>query len=77
VVSGSSATTAAEIPLSVVGVGGSATLTAFGLLNGAVTGSPWGLAPTSGTLNGVTTTLTASGFDSRNASGADTLSSSR
>jgi len=34
-----------------------------------------GLAPvtTSGTLNGVTTTLTASGFDGRNASGAGTL----
>lgn len=75
VASGGTATTAAEIPLTVVGVGGSSTFSAFGLLTGTVTGNKWGLGTVtaSGALNGVTTTLTASGFDNRNASGAGTL----
>jgi len=74
--SGGTATTVAEIPLSVVGVGGSVSFSAlFGLLTGTVTGSTWGLAPVSasGVLNGVTSTLTAAGYDNRNASGAGTL----
>ncbi len=66
----------ANIPLSVVGKGGSVGFSAFGgLVAGTVTGNAWtvGGVTQSGVLNGATTVLSASGFDNRDASGNGTL----
>ena len=66
----------ATIPLSVVGQGGTTGFSAFGgLVAGTVTGNPWtvGALTQTGVLNGATTTLTASGFDNRDANGNGTL----
>ncbi|HYB13813.1 MAG TPA: PEP-CTERM sorting domain-containing protein [Myxococcota bacterium] len=65
-----------EIPLSVVGNGGSATGSLLlGLIGFTIQGNPWQLAAltTSGVLNGSTTVLTAAGFDNRAAGGAGVL----
>jgi hypothetical protein len=67
--------TVAEIPLSVVGVGGSLTFNVLGLATGTITGNPWqlGVVTVSGAVSGVTTVLTAAGFDNRSVGGTGTL----
>ena len=65
-----------EIPLSVVGNGGSATGSLLlGLIGFTIQGNPWTTAAitSSGVLNNATTTLTAAGFDNRVANGTGTL----
>ncbi len=66
----------AALPLSTIGVGGTGTFDSFGgLVSGTLTGNPWtvGSVTQTGRLNGVTTVLTAAGFDARTASGEGTL----
>jgi hypothetical protein len=66
----------ANIPLSVVGAGGTSGFSAFGgLVAGTVTGNPWtvGAVTQTGVLNGATTVLTGAGFDARNGVGVGTL----
>ncbi len=65
----------AAIPLPVVGMGGTAGFNIFGLISGTVYGNAWqlGAVTVTGVLNGVTTTLTAAGFDARDANGVGTL----
>jgi len=70
-----------EIPLGVIGVGGSTTGTAYtdpvfgALLSFTIAGNPWttAMVTSTGVGSGVTTTLTATGFDNRDASGQGTL----
>lgn len=72
--SGGTATTMTTIPLGVVGAGGSQAFTLI-FFPGTVTGHGWTLGTVSetGTFNGTTTTLSATGFDARDASGAGTI----
>jgi hypothetical protein len=72
--SGGVATTMTTIPLGVVGAGGSQSFTLI-IFAGTVQGYAWSLGTVSetGTFNGSTTTLSATGFDARDATGAGVL----
>ncbi len=63
------------IPLSVVGVGGTAVVTPTGGLVASVIGNPFQLSTTTvtGSYNGTTTAQTATGFDTRTAGGVGQL----
>jgi len=72
--------TESELPLGVIGVGGTTTGTAYSVsglvvVTFVIAGNPWttGTVTSSGVQGGVTTTLTATGSDNRDASGQGTL----
>jgi len=65
----------AEIPLGVVGVGGTQTFHALSLVTGTIFANPYqlGMLTVSGALNGETHTIVGTGADDRNADGSGTL----
>jgi len=63
------------IPLSIVGVGGTANFVVLGLINATLTANPFKLQDEvlMGTLNGSAITISGTAFDARTASGGGTL----